>query len=79
MFDEIVGFANFSEYLIVAEVRHLISPELSEYDALMRVARTQYLPVQRWLALQISLDIRFLATGQFPPSMRPEQHVSLLV
>ncbi|KAF8489994.1 Oligoxyloglucan reducing end-specific cellobiohydrolase [Russula emetica] len=52
MFDEIVGFAKFSEYLIVAE----------------------YLPTHRSLDLQVSLDGRIFATGQFPPSMRPEQH-----
>ena len=32
MFDEVVGFAKFSEYLIVAEVRRLFSPELSRAD-----------------------------------------------
>ena len=29
IFDEVVGFAKFSEYLIVAEVRRLVSLELS--------------------------------------------------
>jgi hypothetical protein len=37
----------------------------------------QYLPAQRSLDLQVSLDGCIFATGQFPPSMRPEQHVSL--
>jgi hypothetical protein len=32
MFDEVVGFAKFSEYLIVAEVRCLFSLELSGAD-----------------------------------------------
>jgi hypothetical protein len=36
----------------------------------------QYLPAQRSLDLQVSLDGHHFATGQFPPSMRPEQHVS---
>ncbi|KAH8981343.1 Oligoxyloglucan reducing end-specific cellobiohydrolase [Lactarius akahatsu] len=52
IFDEIVGFTKFSEYLIVAE----------------------YLPEQRSLDLQVSLDGHHFATGQFPPTMRPEQH-----
>ncbi|KAH8994731.1 Oligoxyloglucan reducing end-specific cellobiohydrolase [Lactarius hatsudake] len=52
IFDEIVGFTKFSEYLIVAE----------------------YLPEQRSLALQVSLDGHHFATGQFPPTVHPEQH-----
>jgi hypothetical protein len=76
MFDEIVGFTKFSEYLIVAEV--CLFSELSGYGGgLMKVVCTQYLPVHRSLDLQVSLDGRIFATGQFPPSMRPEQHVSL--
>ena len=31
IFDEVVEFAKFSEYLIVAEVRRLVSPEFSKY------------------------------------------------
>jgi hypothetical protein len=38
MFDEIVGFAKFSEYLIVAEVR--LCSELSGYVGLTRVVCT---------------------------------------
>ncbi|KAI0262354.1 Oligoxyloglucan reducing end-specific cellobiohydrolase [Gloeopeniophorella convolvens] len=52
IFNEIVGFTKFSEYLIVAE----------------------FLPAQRSLDLQVSLDGHTFATGQFPPSLRPEQH-----
>ncbi|KAH9989911.1 Oligoxyloglucan reducing end-specific cellobiohydrolase [Russula compacta] len=52
IFNEIVGFAKFSEYLIVAE----------------------YLPEQRSLDLQVSLDGHTFAAGQFPPSMHLEQH-----
>ncbi|KAI0057638.1 Oligoxyloglucan reducing end-specific cellobiohydrolase [Artomyces pyxidatus] len=52
LFDAVVGFTKFSEYLIVAE----------------------YLPEQRSLDLQVSLDGRTFATGQFPPTMRPAQH-----
>jgi hypothetical protein len=74
MFDEVVGFAKFSEYLIVAEVRLFRVIWVWE---LTRVVCTQYLPALRSLDLQVSLDGRIFATGQFPPSMRPEQHVSL--
>ncbi|KAI0041822.1 Oligoxyloglucan reducing end-specific cellobiohydrolase [Auriscalpium vulgare] len=52
LFDSVVGFTKFSEYLIVAE----------------------YLPEQHSLDLQVSLDGRTFATGQFPPTMRPAQH-----
>ncbi|KAI0314429.1 Oligoxyloglucan reducing end-specific cellobiohydrolase [Amylostereum chailletii] len=52
IFDQVVGFAKFSEYLIVAE----------------------YLPTHGSLDLQVSLDGLKFATGQFPPSLRPEQH-----
>ncbi|KAI0248766.1 Oligoxyloglucan reducing end-specific cellobiohydrolase [Lactifluus subvellereus] len=52
LFDDVVGFAKFSEYLIVAE----------------------YLPQQHALGLQVSLDGHIFATGQFPPSLRPQQH-----
>ncbi|KAF8489623.1 hypothetical protein F5888DRAFT_1892821 [Russula emetica] len=73
MFDEIVGFAKFSKYPIVAEAR--LFSELSGYGGgLTGVVCMQYLPAQRSLDLQVSLDGRIFATGQFPPSMRPEQH-----
>ena len=75
MFDEIVGFAKFSEYLIVAEVR--VSCPVVCVWGLTRVVYMQYLPTQRSLDLQVTLDGHIFATGQFPPSMRPEQHVSL--
>ncbi|TFY78544.1 hypothetical protein EWM64_g5467 [Hericium alpestre] len=52
LFDHVVGFTKFSEYLIVA----------------------QYVPERRSLDLQVSLDGRTFAEGQFPPNMRPDQH-----
>ncbi|KAI0071571.1 Oligoxyloglucan reducing end-specific cellobiohydrolase [Panus rudis PR-1116 ss-1] len=52
LFEHVVGFAKFSEYLLVAE----------------------YQPAQQSLDLQVSLDGRRFATGQFPPTMRLEQH-----
>ncbi|THH18916.1 hypothetical protein EW146_g2149 [Bondarzewia mesenterica] len=57
LFDHVVGFAKFSEYLVVAE----------------------YLPERKSLDLQVSLDGRTFATGQFPPNMRPEQHAYTLL
>src|SRR5712672_3413815 len=52
---------------------------LSGYGRDSRVAvRTQYLPLLRSLDLQVSLDGHTFAIGQFPPSLRPEQHVSSL-
>jgi len=73
LFDEVVGFAKFSEYLIVAEVRRVTFS-----GTWCGLTRTQYLPMQNSLDLQVSLDGHTFATGQFPPSMRPQQHVSLL-
>ncbi|KAA1470082.1 Oligoxyloglucan reducing end-specific cellobiohydrolase [Dentipellis sp. KUC8613] len=52
LFEHVVGFTKFSEYLIVAE----------------------YIPERRTLDLQVSLDGRTFAPGQFPPTMRPDQH-----
>ncbi|KAI0738712.1 Oligoxyloglucan reducing end-specific cellobiohydrolase [Daedaleopsis nitida] len=52
LFDHVVGFAKFSEYLIVAE----------------------YLSQKQTLDIQVSLDGRKFAPGEFPPTMRPDQH-----
>ncbi|KAI0653007.1 Oligoxyloglucan reducing end-specific cellobiohydrolase [Cubamyces menziesii] len=52
LFDHVVGFAKFSEYLIVAE----------------------YQAARQSLDIQVSLDGRNFAPGEFPPTMRPEQH-----
>ncbi|KAM5541455.1 hypothetical protein V8D89_005009 [Ganoderma adspersum] len=52
LFDHVVGFAKFSEYLIVAEFQ----------------ARRQSLDIQ------VSLDGHKFASGEFPPTMRPDQH-----
>ncbi|KAF8894237.1 vacuolar protein sorting/targeting protein 10 [Gymnopilus junonius] len=52
LFNWVVGFAKFSEFLIVAEM----------------------LPEKRTLELQVSLDGKHFANGQFPPSMHPETH-----
>lgn len=72
MFDTVVGFAKFSEYLVVAEV--------SFPSSILRFFQHLYLqllPEKRTLALQVSLDGVHFATGQFPPSMHPETHVRL--
>ncbi|OSD04902.1 Oligoxyloglucan reducing end-specific cellobiohydrolase [Trametes coccinea BRFM310] len=52
LFDHVVGFAKFSEFLIVAE----------------------YQAARQSLDIQVSLDGRNFAPGQFPPTLRPEQH-----
>lgn len=52
LFDHVVGFTKFSEFLIVAE----------------------YLPQRNALDLQVSLDGRTFAEGQFPPGMHPNTH-----
>ncbi|KAG6330590.1 hypothetical protein ID866_8498 [Astraeus odoratus] len=52
LFNHVVGFTKFSEYLIVAE----------------------YLPQRKALDIQVSLDGRTFATGQFPPGMHPNTH-----
>ncbi|KAI0766636.1 Oligoxyloglucan reducing end-specific cellobiohydrolase [Trametes elegans] len=52
LFDHVVGFAKFSEFLIVAE----------------------YQASRQALDIQVSLDGRNFAPGEFPPSMRPDQH-----
>ncbi|KAF8600483.1 signal sequence binding protein [Ceratobasidium sp. AG-I] len=52
MFDNVVGFAKFSEYLLVAEVK----PNTASLD------------------LQVSLDGRRFAMGQFPPGMSVNNH-----
>lgn len=38
----------------------------------------QFLPERQSLDLQVSLDGRTFAAGQFPPSMHPDTHVRLL-
>ncbi|KAG2143753.1 uncharacterized protein EDB93DRAFT_1321681 [Suillus bovinus] len=52
LFDHVVGFTKFSEFLIVAE----------------------YLPMRGTLNLQVSLDGRTFASGNFPPGMHPDSH-----
>ncbi|KAI0351364.1 Oligoxyloglucan reducing end-specific cellobiohydrolase [Trametes cingulata] len=52
LFDHVVGFAKFSEYLIVAE----------------------YQASRQSLDIQVSLNGETFAPGEFPPSMRPDQH-----
>ncbi|EGN96883.1 hypothetical protein SERLA73DRAFT_170248 [Serpula lacrymans var. lacrymans S7.3] len=52
LFDRVVGFTKFSEFLIVAED----------------------LPATNSLDLQVSLDGRTFAAGQFPQGMHPETH-----
>lgn len=72
LFDQVVGFAKFSEFLVVAEVR------LASLHLLSRAhfcSPLQYLPLRGSLELQVSLDGRNFAMGMFPPSMHPETHV----
>ncbi|KAI6113349.1 hypothetical protein EV401DRAFT_2058736 [Pisolithus croceorrhizus] len=57
LFDHVVGFTKFSEFLIVAE----------------------YVPQRNALDLQVSLDGRTFAEGQFPPGMHPNTHVCFCV
>lgn len=74
LFDHIVGFAKFSEYLIVAEVG--LSHHTSVWVSLISGNVMQYQAEKQSLDLQVSLDGRTFAVGMFPPSMRLEQHVS---
>ena len=73
LFNRVVGFAKFSEFLIVAEVCHapyfFTSSKSSYLDY-------QFQEERQSLDLQVSLDGRNFATGVFPPSLRPENHVS---
>ncbi|WWC63338.1 uncharacterized protein I303_105938 [Kwoniella dejecticola CBS 10117] len=52
LFDAVVGFASFSEYLLVAQLNELAGT----------------------LSLQVSLDGYHFSEGQFPPSMKIENH-----
>jgi hypothetical protein len=71
LFNHVAGFAKFSEFLVVAEV-HLV---LNSRVCLLRHF-LQYLPDRGALDIQVSLDGRIFAAGQFPPNMRPEAHAS---
>ena len=70
LFDSVVGFASFSEYLLVAEVSpHPSLCPVGTYLQLHERAGT--------LSLQVSLDGYHFSEGQFPPSMRIENRVSI--
>ena len=76
LFEHVVGFTKFSEYLIVAQV---------SVTSLLRVfvcdvfTFGQYLPARNALDLQVSLDGLTFATGKFPPGMHPDTHVCPVV
>lgn len=74
LFDHVVGFAKFSEYLIVAEVRGLF--RATDHPNLPN-PYIQYQQQKQSLDLQVSLDGEHFAAGLFPPTMRPDQHVCL--
>ncbi|KIR51702.1 signal sequence binding protein [Cryptococcus gattii Ru294] len=57
LFDAVVGFASFSEYLLVAQLHEATGT----------------------LSLQVSLDGYNFAEGQFPPNMKIDNHVSLVI
>ncbi|KAF9236579.1 hypothetical protein BU15DRAFT_49827 [Melanogaster broomeanus] len=63
LFEHVIGFTKFSEFLIIAEVRSL------DHDALSTQA-----DVGNALDLQVSLNGRTFAAGQFPPGMHPNTH-----
>lgn len=69
LFDSVVGFATFSEYLIVAEVSKVITAVLTlQLDA-----------EEGTLRLQVSLDGIHFTEGQFPPSMKIANRVSVVL
>ncbi|KAG5634687.1 vacuolar protein sorting/targeting protein PEP1 [Sphagnurus paluster] len=69
MFDQVVGFAKFSEFLVVASVCSVVI--ISGASSLMVCQTT---PSGRSLELQVSLDGYSFATGQFPAGMNPDTH-----
>ena len=72
LFDHVVGFAKFSEYLIVAEVSYGFGGrDRRKTDCIL-----QFQAQRQSLDIQVSLDGRKFASGEFPPTMRPDQHVS---
>ncbi|KAI9439495.1 Oligoxyloglucan reducing end-specific cellobiohydrolase, partial [Lactarius psammicola] len=66
---QLVGGSNFSQISSRYSTRSSGFTKFSEY-----LIVAEYLPEQRSLDLQVSLDGHHFATGQFPPTMRPEQH-----
>lgn len=75
LFERVVGFAKFSEFLIVAEVfLRLLRPIIGPVR--LTLFAKQYQEQKQSLDLQVSLDGQNFATGVFPPSLRPENHVS---
>lgn len=80
LFDQVVGFAKFAEFLIVAEVRTCYARCISFFIfKLILICLSQYQVARQSLELQVSLDGQTFASGMFPPNMRPEQHVSACV
>ena len=68
-FQSIVGYTTFSEYLIVAEVRHQ-SKRLAPLSSLIALTVGRQLEESKGtLKLQVSLDGVHFAEGQFPPGL----------
>lgn len=76
LFEHVVGFTKFSEYLIVAEVSCV---EFNDCLHMRKLKCGKYLPAKNALDLQVSLDGLTFATGKFPPGMHPDTHVCPLV
>jgi hypothetical protein len=66
LFESVVGFASFSEYLLVAQVSLLDR----DFTPVKRKLTGQLNEMAGTLTLQVSLDGYHFSEGQFPPSMR---------
>lgn len=75
-FDRVVGFAKFSEFLIVAEVCPILTLLII---IIVLILLRQFSTALQALDLQVSLDGKNFATGVFPPTLRPQNHVSALL
>jgi len=73
IFDRVVGFAKFSEFLVVASVGRLAYHQTDSWLICFQLDQRS-----NNLELQVSLDGQRFAQGQFPPSMKPGTHVRLL-
>lgn len=72
LFKNVVGFARFSEYLLVAEVCVSRAPLIR----LLTIVRIEVAENANALDLQVSLDGKRFSQGLFPPGMRLDNHVS---
>ena len=78
VFEQIVGFATFEEYMVVAEVSlhllfHLLLGAYSPYD-IVQMAQNS-----RAIGLEVSLDGKTFALARFPPNMQLENQVRFSV